>query len=83
MLAFVQYMDFIEIFSVSLDLSTIYLLVLVGDEVPLWVVVALFQVAVPISGVKLSIRPFCFISVSGMDFLAGRSVAGPQCNPKS
>ena len=36
-----QYMDHVEIFSVSLawDLSTIYLLILVGVELPLCLVV--------------------------------------------
>ena len=33
----IQYMDFVEIFNVSLDLSTIYFiyLILVGVEIPL------------------------------------------------
>ena len=37
----IQYMDFIKIFNVSLDLSTIYFifLVLVGAELPLCIVV--------------------------------------------
>ena len=34
-----QYMDYVEIFNVSLDLSTIYLLFLVGVDLPLCVVV--------------------------------------------
>ena len=34
-----QYMDFVEIFNISLNLSAIYLLMLVGVEVPLCIVV--------------------------------------------
>ena len=38
----IQYMDFVEIFNVSLDLSTIYFifLILVGVELPLYIVVS-------------------------------------------
>ena len=36
-----QFMDFVEIFSISLDLSTIYFLILVGVELPLCIVVTL------------------------------------------
>ena len=36
-----QYMDFVEIFNISLDLSTIFLLILVGVELPLCIVVTL------------------------------------------
>ena len=37
----IQYMDFVEIFNVSLDLSTIYIIfrTLVGAELPLFIVV--------------------------------------------
>ena len=35
----IQCMDYIEIFNISLDLCTIYLLVLVGVELPLCVAV--------------------------------------------
>ena len=37
----IQYMDFVEIFNVSLDLSTIYFifLILMGVELPLCIVV--------------------------------------------
>ena len=35
----IQYMDHIEMFQISLDLSDIYLLVLVGVELPFCVVV--------------------------------------------
>ena len=35
----IQYMDCVKIFSLSLDLSTMYLLVLVDAELPLFVVV--------------------------------------------
>ena len=35
----IQHMDYVEIFYVSLDLSTIYFLILVGVELPLHVVV--------------------------------------------
>ena len=34
-----QYMDFVEIFNIVLDLSTIYFLILVSVELPLCVVV--------------------------------------------
>ena len=37
----IQYLDLVEVFNVSLDLSTIYLLVLVGVELPLCLVVTL------------------------------------------
>ena len=37
----IQCMHFVEIFSVSLDVSTIFLLVLMGAELPLCVVVTL------------------------------------------
>ena len=46
----IQYIDYIEFFNISLDLSPIYLLVLVG--------VVLF------SGVELSIRSFYFMTCS-------------------
>ena len=36
-----QYMDFVETFNISLDLSTTYLLILVGVELPLCKVVTL------------------------------------------
>ena len=38
----IEYMNFIEIFSVSLGLSTIYFFVLVGVELPLCIVVTLY-----------------------------------------
>ena len=38
-----QYMDFVEISNISLDLSTIFLLILVGVELPLCMVVTLSQ----------------------------------------
>ena len=42
-------MDFVAIFDVSLDSSTIYLFVLVGVELPLCVVVTLPLEAKPVS----------------------------------
>ena len=38
----IQYMDFVEVFSVSLDLSTIHLFVLVGAKLPFCLVVTLY-----------------------------------------
>ena len=59
----IQYMDCIEIFNISLDLFTIYLLVLVGVELPLRVAVTQSQNAINLfSGVELSIRSFSSIS---------------------
>ena len=42
----IQYMNFVEIFGVSLDLSTIYLLVLGGAELPLCAVVTPLENAI-------------------------------------
>ena len=36
-----HYMDFVEIFNISMDLSYTYLLILVGVELPLCIVVIL------------------------------------------
>ena len=41
-----------------MDLSTNYLLILAGIELPLCVVVTILECCVTFSGVKLSIRPF-------------------------
>ena len=41
-----QYMDYFKLFNISLDLSTIYLLVLVGVEHPLCIVVNQSQNAI-------------------------------------
>ena len=38
----IQYLNFIEIFNFSLDLSTAYFVHLVGAELPLCIVVTLF-----------------------------------------
>ena len=58
-----HYMDFVEIFNVSLDLSTIYLAHLVGVQLPLCLVATLFRNALSCSlGVKLTTRSFGFIS---------------------
>ena len=53
---------FVKIFSVPLDLSTIYLFILVGIEIPLCIVVTILKCYNLISGVKLSVRSYCFIS---------------------
>ena len=55
----IQYMDYVEIFNVPLDLSAIYLLVLVGVELPLCVAVT--PCCNLLSGAELSIRLFCII----------------------
>ena len=62
----IQYMDFVEIFNVPLDLSAICLLVLVSVELPFCVVVTQFwECSNLVSGIKLSIRSFCFITSRG------------------
>ena len=38
-----QYMDFVEIFNISLDLSTIYVLILVGVELPLCIALTVLE----------------------------------------
>ena len=48
----------LSIFYISMDLSTNYLLILVGVELPLHVVVTILECCVTFSGVKLSIRSF-------------------------
>ena len=48
----------LSIFYISMDLSTIILLILVGVELPLHVVVTILECCVTFSGVKLSIRSF-------------------------
>ena len=51
----IQYADYVEFFSVSLDLSSVYLLVLEGVELPLCVVVTPFYNAIT-----------CFLESSGV-----------------
>ena len=57
-----KWCHFIKIFSVPVDLSTIYLLVLVGIELSLCTVVTNLECYNMFSGVTLSKRLFCFIS---------------------
>ena len=64
-----QYIDFVA-FYISLDLSTI-LLILVGAELPLCVVVTLSQNSVScFSGVKLNIRSFVLFHIYCCLFLS-------------
>ena len=57
-----QYMDFVKIFNISLDLSSIFiLLILLGVELPLCIVVTIIECYNLFAGVKLSIRLFCFL----------------------
>ena len=55
----------LSIFYISVDLSTNYLLILVGVELPLRVVVTILECCVTFSGVKLSIRSFVLFHSSG------------------
>ena len=60
----INYIYFVEIFNVSLELSDIYLLVLVGVEVHLCAAVTSIPECYDLfSGVKLSTRSCCFISI--------------------
>ena len=52
-----QYKNFVEIFNILLDLCSIYF---AHFELPLCIVVTLSQNAITSSGVKLSMRLFCF-----------------------
>ena len=57
----IQYMDCVEICNISLDLSTIYLLVLVDVELPSCVVVTLSSSAITCFLESSLIRSFRFI----------------------
>ena len=65
----IQYMDFLEIFNISLDLSTIYLAhfseCLAAFVYRCHSILECFNL---FSGVKLSIRLFCFISHNNICF---------------
>ena len=59
-----QYIDFVEIFSVSLDLSTIYFALFSGCWASfLSGSCSILECCNLFSGLKLSIRSFCFIPV--------------------
>ena len=69
-----QYMDFVEIFNISLDLSTIYLLVLVGVVSSCYSILECYNL---FSGVKLSIRLFYFISSEFIGILTTSKMSNP------
>ena len=47
-----------SMFYISVDLSTIYFIILVAGELPLCAIVTIIEYCVMFSGVKLSIRSF-------------------------
>ena len=58
-----QYMDFVDIFNVSLDLSTVYFAHFSGCRASfVYSCHSILEHYNLFSGVKLSIRSFCFIS---------------------
>ena len=66
---FMQYMDFVETFNFSLNLSTVYfiLLILVGVELPFvyscYSFYSILECCYLFSRVKLSIISFCFVII--------------------